>query len=234
MLVMLLMFVMLLRMLLLQRTSWLLLAMTDPPIGRTAENRMLVSEAATKLLRLLKVSSGCASSSYGMQSRTFSSELPWSLWGCAIAGSVQVEWILQQIMLWILYIFLDWTSGGWKSKIHVKTTKFICAFISNYVIDVCCITPMLCSIVPTKLLRDPEFPCILRELTMVDGGRSESDESQVEVINQWSIVYSHLPYAIEVCSTNKILHLSRFRSKLPLLNLLSTHQLNIKRTLNMP
>jgi len=42
---------MLLLLLLLQGTGWLLLAMADPPIGRTAENRMLASVAATKLLR---------------------------------------------------------------------------------------------------------------------------------------------------------------------------------------
>jgi len=37
--------------LLLQGMGWLLLAMADPPIGRTAEHCMLDSVAATKLLR---------------------------------------------------------------------------------------------------------------------------------------------------------------------------------------
>jgi len=46
------MFVMLvMSLLLLQGMGWLLLAMADPPIGRTAENRMLAAVAATKLLR---------------------------------------------------------------------------------------------------------------------------------------------------------------------------------------
>jgi len=35
----------------LQGMGWLLLAMADPPIGGTAENCMLASVAATKLLR---------------------------------------------------------------------------------------------------------------------------------------------------------------------------------------
>jgi len=34
----------------LKGTGWLLLAMADPPIGRTAENHILASVAATKLL----------------------------------------------------------------------------------------------------------------------------------------------------------------------------------------
>ena len=37
----------------LQGTGRQLLAMADPPIGRTAENRILASVAATKMLRLL-------------------------------------------------------------------------------------------------------------------------------------------------------------------------------------
>jgi len=41
----------LLLLLLLQRTGWLLLAMADPPIGRTAKNHMLASVAATTLWR---------------------------------------------------------------------------------------------------------------------------------------------------------------------------------------
>jgi hypothetical protein len=62
-LVMLLMVMMLLLMLSVQGTSWLLLAMTDQPIDRTAANCMPVSEAATKLLRQLNVLSRYSSSS---------------------------------------------------------------------------------------------------------------------------------------------------------------------------
>jgi len=42
--------VLLFLMLSLQGMGWLLLVMADPPIGRTAENRMLASVAATKLV----------------------------------------------------------------------------------------------------------------------------------------------------------------------------------------
>jgi len=60
MLVMLVMLLLLL-LLLLQETGWLLLAMA----GRTAENRILASVAATKLLRRLTELSGCFISSAG-------------------------------------------------------------------------------------------------------------------------------------------------------------------------
>jgi len=59
MLVMLVMSLLLL-LLLLQGMGWLQLAMADKPIGRTAENRMLASVAATKLLRPLEELSGCS------------------------------------------------------------------------------------------------------------------------------------------------------------------------------
>jgi len=50
----------------LQGMGWLLLAMADPPISRTAENRMLASVAATKLLRRYRDLSGCSISSSRM------------------------------------------------------------------------------------------------------------------------------------------------------------------------
>jgi len=65
----------LLLLLLLQGTGWQLLAMADPPIGRTAENHMLASVAATKLLRRLKELLGCSISSSGTKSRKSSSKL---------------------------------------------------------------------------------------------------------------------------------------------------------------
>jgi len=40
--------------LLLQGMGWLLLVMADPPIGRKAENHMLASIAAIKLLRRIE------------------------------------------------------------------------------------------------------------------------------------------------------------------------------------
>jgi hypothetical protein len=49
----------LLLLLLLHGMGWLLLAMADPPIDRTAENHMLASVAATLKLRQLKELLGC-------------------------------------------------------------------------------------------------------------------------------------------------------------------------------
>jgi hypothetical protein len=54
---------MLLLLLLLPGTGWLLLAMADPPIGRTSENHTLASDAARKLLRRVTEISGCTISS---------------------------------------------------------------------------------------------------------------------------------------------------------------------------
>jgi hypothetical protein len=48
---------------LLQWMGWLLLAMANPTIGRTAENCMLASVAAAKLLRQLEELSGYSISS---------------------------------------------------------------------------------------------------------------------------------------------------------------------------
>jgi len=54
----------LLLLLLLQGMGWLLLAMADPPIGRTVENRMVAFVAETNLLcRLKELSDSCISSS---------------------------------------------------------------------------------------------------------------------------------------------------------------------------
>jgi len=103
--------------LLLPGTAWPLLAIANLPIGRTAENRMQASRAATKLLRWLNDMSGCSFSSAGSESRQPSSKPPWSLWGCAIARSVPVERMLQRIMRRILSIASEWTSGEEKWKL---------------------------------------------------------------------------------------------------------------------
>jgi len=112
-LVMLVMLVMsfLLLLILLEGTCWWLLMMADPPIGRTAENHMLASVVATNLLRRLTELSGCSISFSGIQSSISSPKLPWSLWGCAIAGYVPDEWIIPWIMLQILSIISGRTSG---------------------------------------------------------------------------------------------------------------------------
>ena len=115
----------LLLLLLPQGTGWLLLAMAHLPIGRTAENRMLASVAATKLLRQLKELLRCSISSSGMWLRKSSTKLPWSLSGCAIAGFVPVEWILLQIKLRRLSISMTWISceGEWKSASRWRKTS---------------------------------------------------------------------------------------------------------------
>jgi len=56
----------LLLLLLVQGMGWLLLAIADPPIGKTAGNYMLPSVRATNLLRRLKALSGYSNSSLGM------------------------------------------------------------------------------------------------------------------------------------------------------------------------
>jgi len=121
------MLVMLLLLLLLspQGIGWLLLAMADPPIGRTAENRMLPSLAATKLLRLFKTLLGCSISSSRTWSRKPSYKLQWSLLGCPIARSVPVEWMFQRIMLQILSISLAWAycEEEWKSSLRRRNTS---------------------------------------------------------------------------------------------------------------
>jgi len=100
----------------LQGMGWTLPTMADLPIGITAENPMLASVAATELQGRLKELSGCSICSSGMYSRKCSSKLPWWSGGCAIAGSVPVEWSVLRIMPQILSIFLPWTSGKKEQK----------------------------------------------------------------------------------------------------------------------
>jgi len=114
--------------------------MADPPISRTAENRMQASVAATKLLRQLEELSGCSINSSRTYSRKSSSMLPWSWWDYAIVVSVPVEWILRQILLWILTIFLAWTSGKEERKsvsrrqnqsVHALSTVWLMFLVSH-------------------------------------------------------------------------------------------------------
>jgi len=121
-----------------------------------------------------------------------------------------------------------------RTKIWVKRTKYICACSFNPVINVPCITIMLCSTSWTKLQWDPKLACVLGQQTMVDGRCGEGNECWVDFINQWSIFHSHLSYAIEVCPVNKIHNFSRCKSNLALLNWSSRQPLNKKGTLNLP
>jgi len=226
MLVMLVMSLLLL-LLLRQGTGWLLLAMADPPIGRTAENHMLASVEATKVLRHLKELSGCSISSSGMYSRMSSSKLPWSLWGCAIAESIPVEWILRQIMLLILSIFLAWTSGKeqwksslgwWNTSVHALVTAWWIILVSH----------LRCAPPP-----GPNLGGTLN-WAVVKAGRQwwmavvvrAMNVGLIESINDLSIFHSHLSYAIEVCQVNKIHNFSWCKLKLALPNWSSRQRLN--------
>jgi len=100
----------------LEGTCWLQLAMADPPIGRTTENRMLPSVAPTGLLRGVNQLPGCSISTSMTYSRKSLSKLPWWIWGCAITGSKKDEWILERVMPRILSILLAWTSGEEEQK----------------------------------------------------------------------------------------------------------------------
>jgi len=121
-----------------------------------------------------------------------------------------------------------------RTKICVEPTKYIYAWIITTVINVSCIALRLCSTSWTKLWRDPILACFLGWQTMVDGCCGEGNECRVDYINQWSIFYSHLSNAIEVCPVNKIYNFSRCKSNLALLNWSSRQRLSKKWILNLP
>jgi len=108
------------------------------------------------------------------------------------------------------------------------------AWIIKSVINVACILLTLCPTSQIKLWRDPKLACYPGRQTMVDGCCSEGNECRVDIINQWSIVHSHLSYAIDVCPVNKIHYFSCCRLKYAFLNWSSRHRLNNKGTLNLP
>jgi hypothetical protein len=83
----------------------------------------------------------------------------------------------------IVYLFgLNLWRG--RTKIRVETTKYICAYIINRVINVSCIALTLCSTSWTKLWRDPKLACFPGRQTMVDGRCGEGNECRVDFINQ--------------------------------------------------
>jgi len=132
--------------LLLQGTGWLLLQMADLPIGRTAKNRTLPSVAARKLMRQLKRLSGCCISHSWIYFGKPSSMLPWVLWGCAITGSIPVEWILWRIELLILFIIFVSTFGEKKQKCslrqrHPSVPAVLTAWLMLLVSHICCAPP---------------------------------------------------------------------------------------------
>jgi len=207
----------LLLLLLLQGTGWLLLAMADPPIGRTGENCMLASVAATKLLWQWKRIIG----------------LPYQVLR-GIIKEVLIKPTLIVVRLchhWVRtrsvdpsanhaadIVYLFGLNLWWgRMKIPIETTKYLCACMINWVINVSCITLTLCSTSWTKLCRNPKLASLPGRQITVDGRCGEGNECRVNFINQWSIFHSPLSYAIEVYPVNKIHNFGRCKSKLALL-----------------
>jgi hypothetical protein len=101
----------------LQGTGWLLLAMVDPPIGRTAANCTLASVAATTLLYKLL--------------RDISNQV--LITAALIVVRLCQYWVHTSLLdpladygTDIVYYFgLNLRRG--RTKIHIKTTEYICA-----------------------------------------------------------------------------------------------------------
>ena len=121
-----------------------------------------------------------------------------------------------------------------RNKIHIETTKHICACSIHRMINVYCISLTLCSTYWTKLWWDPILVCFPGRQSMVDGGHGEGNECLVDFINQWSMFHSHLSYAIEVCPVNKIDNFSHCKSILVLINWSSSQRWNYKGCLTVP
>jgi len=210
----------------LQGTGWLLPAMADPPIGRTAENRIPAAKTIKRIVRLL----------YKLLRDVIKEVL---IKAALIIVRLCHRWVRTS---WVdtsadhaadivYHLSLNLWQG--RTKICVETTKCICAGIINPLINIYCITLRLCSISWTKLWWDPELACFPDQQTMVDRYCGEGNEYRVDFTNQWSIFNSHLLHAIEVCPVNKIQNFSRCKSKLALLNLSSRQWLNKKGTSNL-
>jgi len=76
----------------------------------------------------------------GTISKKSLSQLPWSLWGCAITVSIPVEWLLLWIILQILSIFLAWSAAEkewqsalkqWNTSVHVLSTPRLIFVVSQ-------------------------------------------------------------------------------------------------------
>jgi hypothetical protein len=83
----------------------------------------------------------------------------------------------------IFYLFgLNLWQG--RTKIRVKTTKYICACIINWMINVSSIALTLCSTSWTTLWRDPKLTCFQGRQATVDGWCGEGNECRVDFIIQ--------------------------------------------------
>jgi len=109
-----------------------------------------------------------------------------------------------------------------RRKTDVETTKYICACTIKQVIDVSCIALMLCFTSSTTLWWDSKLGCFPGWQSMVYGLPGEGNQCWVDFINQWSLIYSHLLYAVERFAAKNIDNFSCCDSKLALLNWLLT------------
>ena len=133
-----------------------------------------------------------------------------------------------------IVFLLGLNSWRGRMKIRVEMTKYIPTCTIHRMINVPCIALTLCSTSCTSLWRDTQLACSPCQQTMVDGGCGERNGCQVEFINQWSILHSHLSYAIEVCPVNMIHNISLCKSNLAFLNGSSRKWIKSEGTLNLP
>jgi hypothetical protein len=90
-----------------------------------------------------------------------------------------------------------WTIHGYLAMINC-----IRPFMFNHVIDVSWITPTLCFIYWIIQWSHSNLTCLLGWTMMGDGHHCKGNEYWVDYIKQWSMFYSHLSYAIDVCHSD--------------------------------
>jgi len=149
--------------------------------------------------------------------------------------SVRTSWVDPSADHVVENVYLSgfnvWRGG---TKIRVETTQYICACIIARVINVSFIVLTLCSTCLTKMWWDRKLGCFPARQTLANGCYCEGNECWVDFIDRWSIFYSHLSYAIEVCLVNKIHNFGRCNMNLALINWLSGQRMINKGTLNLP
>jgi len=217
----------------LQGMGGLLLAMADPPIGRTAENCMLASVVATAAETIERIVKLLYQHLQDVIQKVLIQPAVTVMSLCH--GWVRTSWvnISANHAADIAYCFgLNLCWG--RTNNYVETTTCISGYIIDCVIDVSSIALTLYSTSWTKLWQHPRLDCCPGRQTMVDGCCGEGNEFRVDFFNQWFIFHSRLSYAIEVCPVYKIHNFSSCKSKLALLNWSSRQRLNMKGTLNLP
>ena len=104
----------------------------------------------------------------------------------------------------IVYIFGLKLCRG-RMKICIETTRYNCACTINRFIEFSFIVLNLCSTSWTKLSQDPNITWHPGWQSMVNGSHSGNNDCQVDFINQWSICYWHLSYAIDDTSLGLVM-----------------------------